>query len=206
MTPMKHALSLVLTAGLLPILSFAQAPGPSLAESKDAIHQELRALNAGMTKAMNENNVDAILSYAHSNVVFTTMNGDVARGHQSIRDYYAKMMTGPNKVVEKVTVSFLADDLTLLYQADTVGVCYGKTQDTYVLADGTKMNISARWTSTLVKENGKWLVAAFHYSTNMFDNPVLDRLKKLLPALGIGGAVIGLLLGVVIGRKTVKQS
>jgi hypothetical protein len=133
------------------------------------------------------------------------MNGDVARGHQAIRDYYAKMMTGPNKVVEKVTVNFLPDDLTILYQADTAGVCYGKTQDHYVLTDGTKMDLSARWTGTFVKENGKWLVTAFHYSTNMFDNPVLDRLKKLTLGLSIGSIVIGLVLGVVFGRKSVKR-
>src|SRR5688572_16959770 len=101
---MKYALSLVLAAGL--------SAGPAFAQTNnDATHDELRALNAGITKAMNENNVDGILSFAHSNVVFTTMNSDVARGHQAIRDYYAKMMTGPDKVVEKVTVNFLADDL-----------------------------------------------------------------------------------------------
>jgi uncharacterized protein (TIGR02246 family) len=201
---MKYALSLALAVSFSAGLTFAQSPATST-NNKNAIHDELRALNAGITKAMNDNNVEGILSFVHTNVVFTTMNSDVARGHQAIRDYYAKMMTGPDKVVEKVTVNFLADDLTILYQNDTTGVCYGKTQDNYVLADGTKLNISARWTGTMVKENGKWLVAAFHYSTNMFDNPVLDRFKNLLRILGTGGAVVGLLLGIVIGRKTVKR-
>jgi uncharacterized protein (TIGR02246 family) len=202
---MKHLLSLALAAVLSAGPAFAQSPEVTSTDGKSAIHDELRTLNAGITKAMNENNVDGILSFVHSNVVFTTMNGDVARGHQAIRDYYAKMMTGPNKIVEKVTVNFLADDLTILYQSDTMGVCYGKTQDNYVLTDGTKLDISARWTGTLVKENGKWLVAAFHYSTNMFDNPVLDRLKRLLAGIGVGGTFIGLILGVMIGRKTVKR-
>jgi len=195
---MKYPLSLVLTIGLLAGSAFAQS-------SNTAIHDELRDLNAGITKAMNDNDVDGILSFVHSNVVFTTMNGDVARGPQALRDYYAKMMTGPDKVVEKVTVNFLADDLTILYQSDTMGVCYGKTQDHYILAGGTKLDLSARWTATFVKENGKWLVVAFHYSTNMFDNPVLDRFKNLSRILGTGGAIVGLLLGIVIGRKTVKR-
>jgi uncharacterized protein (TIGR02246 family) len=195
---MKYALSLLLTAGLFASSAFAQT-------ASDATHDELRALNVAITKAMNENDVDGILAFAHSNVVFTTMNGDVARGHQALRDYYAKMMTGPDKVVEKVTVNFLADDLTILYQSDTMGVCYGKTQDNYVLTDGTKLDLSARWTATFVKENGKWLVAAFHYSANIFNNPVLDRLKKLFPALAIGGLVVGLVLGVLLGRKSVKR-
>ena len=115
------------------------------------------------------------------------------------------MMTGPNRVVEKVSVNFLPDDLTILYQADSVGVCYGKTQDHYVLANGTKLDLSARWTGTFVKENGKWLVTAFHYSTNMFDNPVLDRLKKLTLGLSIGTVIIGLVLGFILGRKSAKR-
>jgi hypothetical protein len=124
---------------------------------------------------------------------------------QALRDYYAKMMTGPEKVVEQVTVNFLADELTILYQSDTMGVCYGKTQDHYVLTDGTKLDLSARWTATFVKENGKWLVAAFHYSTNMFDNPVLDRIKKFLPLLAIGGGGCGLVLGLLFGRQLGKR-
>jgi len=194
---MKLVLSLILTASLW--------AGTALAQTTEQTHDELRALNAGITKAMNDNNMDALLAYVHPNVVFTTMNDDVVRGPQAIREYYAKMMTGPDKIVEKVTVSFIPDDLTILYLSDTMGVCVGKTQDHYVLTDGTKMDLSARWTATFVKENGKWLVAAFHYSTSMFENPLLDRLKQMLPLLGIGGAVIGLLAGVLIGRKTVKR-
>src|SRR5688572_15926389 len=121
---MKYLVLLALVTVLSAGSAFAQSPGAS--STNDTAHNELRALNTGITKAMNENNVEGILSFVHSNVVFTTMNGDVARGHQAIRDYYAKMMTGPNKVVEKVTVSFLPDDLTILYQEDKVGVGYGK--------------------------------------------------------------------------------
>jgi hypothetical protein len=50
------------------------------------------------------------------------------------------------------------------------------------------------------------MVAAFHYSTNMFKNPVLDMQRKWLIMTGGGVALVlgvaGFLLGRRAGRKT----
>jgi uncharacterized protein (TIGR02246 family) len=159
-------------------------------------------LRDGITDAMNKKDVNALVTFLHPNVVFTTMNGDVAKGHQGIRDYYTKMMSGPDRVVDSLTVKFNADDLTALYLNDSMGVCYGSTQDVYTLKGGQRMDINARWTATMIKEDGKWLVSAIHYSTNMFNNPVLTAVQKTMMMVGMGCAVVGLLLGMMIGRKT----
>jgi uncharacterized protein (TIGR02246 family) len=190
----------------------APAPAPGTPASPDAPlekraaenpnHEQLRVLRDGITDAMNKKDVDGIISFLHPDIVFTTMNGDVAKGHQGIRDYYVKMMSGPNRVVDSVTVKFNADDLTSLYLNDSMGVCYGSTQDVYTLKGGRRMDINARWTATMIKEDGKWLVTAIHYSTNMFDNPVLTALQKTMMMVGMGCAVVGILLGMMIGRKT----
>ncbi len=191
----------------------APAPAPGAPEAapievraaENPNHDQLRALRDGITSAMNKRDVAGIISFLHPNVVFTTMNGDVARGHQGIKDYYAKMMDGPDRVVDAISVKFNADKLTELYLNDSMGVCYGSTQDVYTLKGGKRMDINARWTATLVKENGKWLVSAIHYSTNMFDNPVLTAYQKTMMMVGMGCAVIGLLLGMMIGRKTAPR-
>ena len=189
----------------------AAAPAPATAApatplevraAENPNHAQLRVLRDGITDAMNKKDVNGIITYLHPTVVFTTMNGDVARGHQGIRDYYEKMMSGPNRVVDSVTVKFNADDLTALYLNDSMGVCVGSTQDVYNLKGGQRMDINARWTATLIKEDGKWLVSAIHYSTNMFSNPVLTAVQKTMMMVGMGCAVVGLLLGMMIGRKT----
>ena len=111
-------------------------------------------------------------------------------------------MVGPNRVVDSVTVKFIADELTALYLNDSMGICHGYTQDVYTLKGGQRMDINARWTATMIKEDGKWLVTAIHYSTNMFDNPVLTAVQKTMMMVGMGCAVVGILLGMMIGRKT----
>lgn len=183
----------------------APAPAPAVEEVRAAEnpnHEQLRALRDGITAAMNKRDIEGVVSFLHEKVVFTTMNGDVAVGKKAIQDYYFKMMQGPNRAVDAISVKFNADALTELYHSDTMGICYGSTQDVYTLKGGKRMDINARWTATMVKENGKWLVSAIHYSTNMFDNPVLTAFQKTMMMIGMGCAVVGLLLGMMIGRKT----
>jgi uncharacterized protein (TIGR02246 family) len=182
----------------------APAAAPTLEKlaAENPNHEQLRVLRDGITDAMNRKDMETLVTFLHPSVVFTTMNGDVARGRDGIREYYNKMMVGPNRVVDSVTVKFIADDLTTLFLNDSMGICHGSTQDVYTLKGGQRMDINARWTATMIKEDGKWLVTAVHYSTNMFDNPVLTAVQKTMMMVGMGCAVVGLLLGMMIGRKT----
>ncbi|HEX2060615.1 MAG TPA: nuclear transport factor 2 family protein [Thermoanaerobaculia bacterium] len=166
------------------------------AQEPDAsIHDALRQLKATMTKALNERDLNAIVANVDENVVFTTMNGDVCRGPQQIRAYFHKMLEAPGHIVKDVKVSFEADALTTLYGGDA-GVAIGSSNDHYELTNGDTFDIRGRWTCTMVrKPDGRWVIAAFHYSADVFRNPIVDRLKGALYQLGIGGAIAGLFLG-----------
>jgi uncharacterized protein (TIGR02246 family) len=166
-----------------------------------AKHEGLRRLKDTMERALNARDLDALVANVDENVVFTTMNGDVARGRQGIRDYFAKMMEGPDKIVETITSDFEPDDLSLLF-GDDVAVAVGGSKDHYVLTDGRQLDIAGRWTATLVNRDGRWLVAAFHYSTNVFDNPVLETQRKYLLLGGAGVAVLLALIGWFVGRRS----
>jgi hypothetical protein len=53
----------------------------------------------------------------------------------------------------------------------------------------------------MVKEDGRWQIAGLHVSANLFNNPILDMaIKKTAWWAGGGALVVGLLLGIVIGR------
>ncbi len=178
----------------------APAPVPAADES---VHQALRQLKATMTKALNERDIDTIAANVTPDVVFTTMNGDVCHGPKEIRTYFDKMLNAPGHIVKNVSVSFEADALTTLYGGDT-GIAYGSSKDHYELTDGQKFDITGRWTCTMVREGDKWLIASFHYSTNVFDNPILSKLKSYAVrgavVAGLGGLLLGVLLARFIGR------
>lgn len=162
-------------------------------------HDALRRLKTTMEKALNARDLDTIVANVDPHVVFTTMNGDVCRGPQQIRAYFDRMLTAPNHIVKNVNVSFDVDQLTTLYGGDT-GVAYGSSKDHYELTDGKSFDIRGRWTCTMVKSGNRWVIAAFHYSANVFDNPIVDRYKAAIWQAGIGGAILALIAGLLLGR------
>jgi uncharacterized protein (TIGR02246 family) len=194
--------ALLLTFLAAPVQAQDAAPGGAPPDV-EATHNALRALKQDMEDALNKQDVDRLLTHLHPDVVFTTMNNDVRVGKESIRAYYDEMMRGPNRVVEKVTAKFEVDDLTRLY-GDT-GIARGSSKDHYVLTDGTDIVIDSRWTCTMVREGDRWLIAAFHYSTNVFDNPLLTKMKNygaiLLSVVTLGALLAGVVIGRMMRRK-----
>ena len=168
---------------------------------EEAIHIELRAVRDALAAGINESDVDAILEHVHDNVVFTGMNGDVARGRDELRAYFERMMTGPDRIVNSLTIDITVDTLTVLYGGDT-GIAYGSSVDSYKLASGLEFDVNSRWSSTLVKEGDRWVVASFQSAANIFDNPILGQATgKLFWAAGLA-ALIGLVVGLLAGRMS----
>jgi uncharacterized protein (TIGR02246 family) len=187
---MNRWFSILMLSLVLPL--HAQTPD-------EATHNELRQLKATMEKALNARDIDTIVAHLHPSVVFTTMNGDVCRGPQQIRAYFDKMLTAPGHIVKDVKVAFEVDQLTTLYGGDT-GVAYGSSKDHYELTDGKTFDINGRWTCTMVKDGDRWVIAAFHYSANVFDNPIVDRYRTAIWQVGVGAAVLTLIIRFLLGR------
>lgn len=183
----------------------AAAPAPTeAATSPEALHDELRKLRDDVLAAIGRNDFDAILPHLHPNVVFTPMNNEVCRGPEEIRAYFDKMLKGPDAIVKSVRFDVEVDRLTDLY-GDT-GIAFGTSNDHYTLNNGMDFPVQTRWTCHLVRENGKWLISAFHASANVFDNPIQERVKQAAKVQwgGIGagaGVLLGAILGVALGRR-----
>ena len=177
-------------------------PRASLAQKvpEDPAHEQLRQLRDGLLAAMNKGDLDATLAFLHTNCVITWHNAEVSRGHQGVRDYYNRVMTGPNRIVDSFHCDLKVDELTSLYGENT-GICFGSSDEHFKLASGRNLDVKGRWTATLIKDNGRWLVASLHVSTNLFDNVLLDMAKR---SMGVAGAicfVMGVLAGWLISRR-----
>jgi uncharacterized protein (TIGR02246 family) len=164
---------------------------------QDPAHEELRTLRREMVAAINQNDIDALLTHLDKDIVVTWMDGRVSRGPQGVREYLEQMTKGENRKVNSYKTEAEVDDLTHLY-GDT-GIATGHSRDAFVLTDGRDFVVNTRWTATLVKKDGSWKLASFHASTGMFDNPLLD-LAVRQTALWTGGiaGVVGLVVGIVL--------
>jgi SnoaL-like domain len=189
----------VLAIALWCTVSFghAQTPpaGGQAGEAAERMHQELRVLRDGLVKATNEGNIDALLTHLHANVVVTWQNAEVSRGHAGVREYLLRMTSGPNAAVRSFRTEPTVDELTILYGSDTTGIAFGSSRDTFDLTDGSKFELNGRWSATLVRDGGRWVVANFHASTNLFDNPLLNMTKRTAVVSGAGGLLVGAAVG-----------
>lgn len=170
------------------------------AASDEALHQQLRVVRDAMQQALNRRDLDALLAHVTDDVVFTTMNGDRVIGKDGIRDYFNKMLGGDQAVVKSVQAQFEVAALSHLYNGDTA-VAFGHSRDDYELANGDRWQVTPQWSATLVRRGDAWLIANFHYSVNMFDNPILSAQRSLLLAGGGVAALTGLLAGWLLGRR-----
>lgn len=177
-------------------LAVLHAPAAQPPPGENPAHQELRAVRDGLLAAINRDDNAATLAHLHTNVVITWHNAEVSRGHAGVRAYHERVMTGPGKLVARFTCGATVDELTILYPGDT-GICFGSTDEHFQLAHGGELKLTGRWTATLLRENGRWLITSLHVSANLFDNPLLTVAKKS------GGYVAGavLLVGVGVGWR-----
>ena len=126
-------------------------------------------------------------------------------GKPEVAAYFRKWF-GPGGYLKKLEMSLTADALTELSADKTWGIVRGHATETYTLADGRRYPMKTRWTATVVKEaDGKWRLRAIHFGTNFLDNPILDEAaseaKKYTAIAGVAGLVIGVVLGLLIGRR-----
>jgi uncharacterized protein (TIGR02246 family) len=189
-----YVLAVLTTLALAPARAQEGKPPP-----EDPAHEQLRTLRREMVEAINTSNLDALLTHLDKDIVVTWMDGRVSRGPQEVRQYIEQMTKGEKRKVNSYKTEAEVDDLTHLY-GDT-GVAFGHSRDQFVLTDGRDFAVDTRWTATLAKKEGKWKLASFHASTDMFDNPVL-RIAVRRAALWTGGiaAVAGLAVGFAAAR------
>ena len=203
---MKKRIAFLLLPSLLSLPSFAQAPPPAAPPaaaapaSDEATHNELRALRDGLLDAMRKGDIERELTFFHPNAVVTWHNAEVSRGRDGIRKYLTRMLQGPNKAVESFNADVNVDELTILYGGDT-GIAFGSAVEHFKMASGRNFDLPARWSATMVKENGQWLIANLHSSDNLFDNPLLDSAKRTIGWTGAIGLAVGLAIGIFIGRR-----
>jgi ketosteroid isomerase-like protein len=180
----------------VPLLLSQTTHAQVFTEPMDPDHIELRAMKDQLVKGINEGNMDLIDPLLHPEVVVTWQDGKVCKGPAAIRKFYADMAAKSKKTFQGYKIPPTADEPTILHAGKHAGVAYGYNVGVFHLA-GKDFEMNNRWTATMVKEDGKWLLSSYHVSMNVLDNPLLNTVK----VVGIGSAAVALVAGVIIGRR-----
>ena len=181
------------------LLLVVSAPSVGSEEQDQAIHEELRGLLKGIEQAVNSEKYSELRPFFHEKMRVTTINQEVILSHDEIVAYFDKWF-GPDGFLKKVHMTLNADELTELYNNNTVGIVRGSGDENYILADDRTFEMKTRWTATVIKgADGKWRILSLHIGTDFLDNPILDIAEQSLIRVAIIGVAAGILLGLIIG-------
>lgn len=184
---------------ILATLSLTAADDP-----REVDRQALRAVLAKATEALNKRDLTALESMFHQPFVFVLSDQTMVTGMESLKKADAEWFSGPDAPILSLTFTPQVD-VPAIFLSDTVAIASGTCTDTVVLRQGGEMQMSSRWTATVVKTADGWKVASVHAGVSPFANPVVTRLAGAIKSTGlwaiVGGLLVGAVLGLLLGRR-----
>jgi len=182
------------------------APVASLAQDDPhaADRESLLVILGGIEDALNARDMQGALKHLDDNVIITYHDATVTQGPDAAMAYYNRMMEGSAAIVTEFnTVASVG--APAVFHGDTA-TAFGTTTDKYVLTAGLEIDLDANWSMTARKNDGEWKVIALHFSTDLFDNQLLNSANKMNKMMAVGGVVVGMLLMLIIGRVRRKSA
>ena len=185
-------------------LSFVVTPSLAQDDPRQADRDAMLVILSSIEQALNDRDLTSALQHLDENVIITYQDSTVTRGPEGAAEYYKRMMDGAAAIVEEFnTVATVG--APAIFHGDTA-IAYGTQIDTYVLARGLTFTLNANWSTALQKRDGQWSVIALHFSTDLFDNPMLNTAKRMSWIMGTGGVLLGVLLMWLFGRVRRKTA
>ncbi|MBK6314161.1 MAG: nuclear transport factor 2 family protein [Blastocatellia bacterium] len=173
----------------LPLLIAA----PALAQPAEA---EASDLAAALVTTLGAADFDRAGTMLTADAVVTFQNGDVSRGRDATVTYVRELFNGKGALIQAYSGSPTVTGLASL--DDSTRVVTGTSTDTLTLSSGAPMVLETRWTATVVRRDNTWQVASLHLSTNMLDNPIIEKMKTTSYLLAAFGLVMGITIGIGI--------
>lgn len=190
---MPHTLRQLLAALflLMPALGWA-ATAPPLDPAGGRVEDRLalRTLLERMEKGIASLDIDLTTSLMQPEIVVTWQNAEVSKGLEQVRAYHNRMVKSANPIVKAYSVKATLGGPAVFYGDSAIA--WGTSVETYELSDGLKFTLNANWSTAAVKKDGEWKVAALHFSTNLFDNPILKNAERFVWIAGLIGLLLGL--------------
>lgn len=199
---MKSILSLLIACALVFAPSGTLRSGAAQAADLDPHVADRTALIAvfhEIEAGINAQDIERMIAQMAPDATVTWLNGEVSRGHDQIRDYYRRMVQGPERILNRYTTAAEIGAHARFF--GDVAVADGRMRDRFIPVARAPFELDSRWTSTSARIDGQWKVVSLHLSANVFTNDLIEEAKSAALKTGLGGILLGVLLGLLLGRK-----
>ncbi len=185
-------------------VSISLSSSPSVEIDEDKRHSELRKLFKSIVVKVDNWDLDNLSDDFHEDAIVTWPDATTSKGTKEIIRYLKEKTSGGTKVVESFKSGIQVDELTRLYEGE-VGISFGQSNDSFIMTDGNEIHVPGRWSTTLLKNNGKWQIINLHSSTDLFDNPLVNNAKRYAIIFIIIAFIFGVFLGLFISKNKSKK-
>lgn len=188
---------------VLLIVMWPLAATPAEAEARADDRKQLLKVFDEIVNGINEQNIDRMVAQMDENATVIWLNAEASRGHAEIKAYYRKMVntagTGDAILKKYLTKAKVAAPARFL---GDIAVADGTMEDEFFPIRRDPFKLNSNWSVTCIKRDGQWKILHLHLSTNVFNNELLDEVKKMAWYAAGGGLLAGLVLMFLIGRFT----
>lgn len=168
------------------------------ADPHAADREQMRAMLADVEAALNAHDFDQAAKHLDENGVITYYNAEVTQGHDEGVRYFNRMLKDAKAVVKEYSVTSEVSAPAVFH--GNTAIAYGTTEEHFKLAEGLEFVLHGRWSTTLQKKPDGWKIVALHFSSNLFDNPLLNNAKRLTWIIAVAAFAAGLVLMFMLGR------
>jgi ketosteroid isomerase-like protein len=175
------------------------AAGPVAADERQADRETLRAMLRTITRAINEQDWDAIYPCLDEDVVVVLMDQVPLRGLAGLREYLAWLFRGANSILTEVFCEPVVD-APAVFHGDAAILTLA-SHDRFTFRTGRQFTVRSTWSGTMVRKDGAWKLAALHGGVSPFDNPISAPFTRMLKVAVGGAGVAGGMLGWLLGRR-----
>lgn len=178
---------------------------PIHADQYDADRHQMKLMEIDILKKLNQQQFDAIMPYLDPKVIMTFYDARTASGITAVKSYMQKMISGPSPVLKSFEIKSNESAPATVFPNGTA-IASGWTKNIFNFIAGNRMEVDGRWTVTMLKEGNSWKIIALHFSTNLFDNPLANAMKRYVLWLALVALIVGLLLGYITGLMRRKKT
>ncbi len=181
-----------------PAASASGESNQSVEPNEDLAHEQLRQLRKDVEAATASGDWQSLKPFLTSQVIVTWLDGTQSHGPAAVIEYLESKSGGPDPIVEKFTLTTEVKELSDFYGPNTA-TAFGTATSNFVLR-GRELSISGPWSATMVRDDGKWKLAALSASIGAFDNPLLSWAWRLVWIVGVIAGLLGLVVGWLLRR------
>lgn len=181
-----------MSAVLLAGLPFALAHGAGEAQQTQ---KEVELVRSQLTAALEKLDAHAVQALMHPDVVVVQPDGTTLSGAKAVGDYIAQCNAGTGGWFKAIRLK--PEIKTQSAQGGVVTVS-GNAHDKYVLTNGSEFDLECRFTATLEKTDGGWVVRQLQAAPAGFENPMMTAVVTKSANALVWAWFIGATMGAVI--------